>query len=226
MRQNKRLTPFDTLYQQTFGANLNKKERRRLEIARQAIPLLADGGFDGFTLDFVAERCNLSRPNLIYYFASKKDLVIYAVKLATIEAQTLVVGKIDTEAPKKEILRQIVEGNIEFAFENPMLIRLFLIFYHQATIDADLNALHRSIRDAGTSRFATAIQFYLSPYSVSPTKAKELARVAQSILAGHMLDWVIYPPKMSRSKYSERTVRAVQGSGLANLILFFNLFDF
>lgn len=49
-------------------------ERRRAEISRAAERIFADKGFAAATLEDVAERMEMRRPSLVYYFKDKEEL--------------------------------------------------------------------------------------------------------------------------------------------------------
>ncbi|MBF4163672.1 TetR/AcrR family transcriptional regulator [Nocardioides acrostichi] len=58
------------------GGPLTKREQTWLRIVRAAQALCLDRGFDGFTLDELAEASDVSRRTLFNYFPSKVDAVL------------------------------------------------------------------------------------------------------------------------------------------------------
>jgi TetR/AcrR family transcriptional regulator len=67
-------------------------EDRREEIARVAVALFAERGFDGASMSELAERLSLSKAGIYHYFPTKESILYealrdYAVRLvATVEA--------------------------------------------------------------------------------------------------------------------------------------------
>jgi AcrR family transcriptional regulator len=49
---------------------------RRAQILREALRIVGELGYYGFTIQALAERCKLSNPGLLYYFGSKDKLLL------------------------------------------------------------------------------------------------------------------------------------------------------
>ncbi|MBB3036528.1 TetR/AcrR family transcriptional regulator [Hoyosella altamirensis] len=57
-----------------------RRERRKAEIVRVAISLLATSGYQGMGLDDVADGADIAKPTLYHYFSSKDELVSAALE--------------------------------------------------------------------------------------------------------------------------------------------------
>jgi TetR/AcrR family transcriptional regulator len=53
-----------------------KPQARRTAILDEAIRMLGEHGFNGLTVQALAERCDISNAGLLYYFASKDELLL------------------------------------------------------------------------------------------------------------------------------------------------------
>ena len=60
----------------TLGGRVQKQEQTRRRIVRCAQRLCLEAGFDGFTMDELAEQAEVSRRTLFNYFPSKVDAVL------------------------------------------------------------------------------------------------------------------------------------------------------
>lgn len=65
-----------------------RRDRRKTEIVRTAIGLLAVGGYQGTNLEDVAERTDIAKATLYHYFRSKDELVAAALEVLTEEVLT------------------------------------------------------------------------------------------------------------------------------------------
>jgi TetR/AcrR family transcriptional regulator len=100
-----------------------QREKTRA-ILDAALEVFAAEGFGGATLDQIAETAGLSKPNLLYYFASKEDI-----------HQTLLAGLLDTWIaplrgidPEGEPIGEItgyIRRKVEMARDYPRESRLF-----------------------------------------------------------------------------------------------------
>ena len=59
----------------TTGLRARKKAQLREAIEREGLRLFATQGFDGTTVDAVAEACNVSATTVFRYFPTKEDIV-------------------------------------------------------------------------------------------------------------------------------------------------------
>jgi AcrR family transcriptional regulator len=59
----------------TMGLRARKKAQLREAIERESLRLFAIHGFDGTTVDAIAETCNVSATTVFRYFPSKEDIV-------------------------------------------------------------------------------------------------------------------------------------------------------
>lgn len=71
-------------------------EVRRARILEEAIRLIGERGYYGFTVQELAARCGLTNPGLLHYYPSKLDLLLAALA--------------EMEARETEVIEPIVQG--------------------------------------------------------------------------------------------------------------------
>jgi len=106
-------------------------ERRRLqhrEEARRTIldateALLVEGGYDGFSMRRLADRCGYTAPTIYHYFADKQRLIDEVVE-ERLRPVLEGVGGVDRGAGPVETLRTMLTGFARFGIENPTHYRL------------------------------------------------------------------------------------------------------
>jgi TetR/AcrR family transcriptional regulator len=81
-------------------------------------------GFRGTTVDQIAARCGLSKPNLLYYFRRKED-IYRAVLERTLVAWLAPLQILDIEADPISELERYISAKLEMTFANPAASRLF-----------------------------------------------------------------------------------------------------
>lgn len=100
-----------------------QSENRDL-ILKAALDVFSSHGFRGTTVDQIAEKCQLSKPNLLYYFRRKED--IYAAVLEHTLTEWLVpLRKLDITADPISELTRYIEAKLDMSFSNPAASRLF-----------------------------------------------------------------------------------------------------
>lgn len=106
-----------------------KRGKRIQEILGTAAALFGERGYDAVSLDDVAERLDVTKGSLYYYFASKDELVTAAIETLgnewTARLEGLPAAGAGTPA---ERLRALVREHIGIAVrEYPAALRLFLV---------------------------------------------------------------------------------------------------
>lgn len=98
--------------------------KNREAILNAALEVFSTAGFGGATLDHIAENAGLSKPNLLYYFASKE--AIYAALLTQLLATWLdPLRAMNPEGDPVTEIMAYVERKLELARDFPRESRLF-----------------------------------------------------------------------------------------------------
>lgn len=122
--------PLKTGKKQKTGAqaapeNLSRiQEMNRKLILDAALDVFSTYGFRGSTIDQIALKSGMSKPNLLYYFRRKED--IYSTVLQqTMEEWLASIRAVDPQGEPLEELGAYIRNKIEMAFRNPAASRLF-----------------------------------------------------------------------------------------------------
>jgi TetR/AcrR family transcriptional regulator len=101
-----------------------KADRKREVILAAALELFSRSGINGASLDRVAERADVSKTNLIYYYPSKDAL--YAAVLNNVLSLWLVpLEVIDPANPPQEAIASYIRQKIAFSRDHADASRLF-----------------------------------------------------------------------------------------------------
>jgi TetR/AcrR family transcriptional regulator len=93
-------------------------------ILAAALEVFSAYGYRGSTVDQIAARCGLSKPNLLYYFRRKED--IYAAVLEhTLRDWLEPLQALDAEGDPVEELTRYIRAKVRMSNDNPKASRLF-----------------------------------------------------------------------------------------------------
>lgn len=93
-------------------------------ILKAALDVFSTYGFRGSTIDQIAVKCGLSKPNLLYYFRRKDD--IYAAVLEHTLTQWLApLRMLDVGNDPIAELTRYIEVKLDMSFANPAASKLF-----------------------------------------------------------------------------------------------------
>jgi TetR/AcrR family transcriptional regulator len=100
------------------------QEKNRARVLEAALEVFSSEGFRGATLDAIAAEAGLSKPNLLYYFASKED--IHATLLETLMDTWLdPLRALDPDGDPQAELLGYVRRKLQMSRDFPRESRLF-----------------------------------------------------------------------------------------------------
>jgi TetR/AcrR family transcriptional regulator len=106
------------------------KKRTRIQalnderILDAALKVFSAYGFRGSTVDQIAERAGMSKPNLHYYFRRKRDLYV-AVLNWTLDMWLRPLEEVDANGDPETEIRRYVETKMDLTRTHPQASRLF-----------------------------------------------------------------------------------------------------
>jgi TetR/AcrR family transcriptional regulator len=89
-----------------------------------ALEIFSAYGFRGSTIDQIAEKAGMSKPNLLYYFPRKEDIYVTVLQ-KTLEEWLDPFDAIDPEGDPIEELRKYITIKLEMSAKKPEASRLF-----------------------------------------------------------------------------------------------------
>jgi TetR/AcrR family transcriptional regulator len=106
------------------GNRTRIRARNEDKILVAALEVFADCGFKGATIDQIATRAGLSKPNLLYYFRRKKDLYL-AVLERTLDMWLEPLRAIRADGDPAEEIRAYINRKLEISKLRPTASRMF-----------------------------------------------------------------------------------------------------
>jgi TetR/AcrR family transcriptional regulator len=104
------------------ATRIQKKNRKA--ILQAALEVFSQRGFGGSTVDRIAERAGLSKPNLLYYYPSKEAIYV-AVLEDTLEFWLEPLATLDPGGDPIEEIGRYVSAKLEMSRTRPEASRLF-----------------------------------------------------------------------------------------------------
>lgn len=124
------------------------QEINRKVILEAALDVFSIYGFRGTTIDQIAEKAGMSKPNLLYYFKRKQD--IYASVLEeTLEEWLRPLNEMNADGDPVEELRRYISLKLEMSAKRPEASRLFAneILHGAPTIQIFLKTTLKTLVD-------------------------------------------------------------------------------
>ena len=112
-----------TAPEKTEGATRIQGINRRL-ILDAALVVFSNYGFRGSTIDQIAEKAGMSKPNLLYYFPRKQNIYVTVLE-DTLATWLEPFENIDPEGDPLDELRRYIAVKLEISAKKPEASRLF-----------------------------------------------------------------------------------------------------
>lgn len=120
------------IYQVAEMPKVQAKAERKTRIQSQNEQIILDAalevfsayGYRGGTIDQIAARCGLSKPNLLYYFRRKDD-IYKAVLEHTLDDWLAPLRSLDPDADPEAELTRYISAKLDMTFAKPAASRLF-----------------------------------------------------------------------------------------------------
>lgn len=97
------------------GSSTSKSDRTRAQILDAAAQVLADRGYGGTSLNYVAEQIGMRGASLYYHFSSKDELVLEVLRQGTLNAREAVADaiiKLGEDPDPAECLRVAIVAHL------------------------------------------------------------------------------------------------------------------
>ena len=121
----------DINHEDNSRASLTKKRTRiqaekEANILDAALEEFSTFGFRGATVDQIAARAGMTKPNLLYYFRRKQDLYL-AVLRRTLDMWLRPLEALDADGEPLEEILAYINRKLELSRDNPTASRLFAL---------------------------------------------------------------------------------------------------
>jgi AcrR family transcriptional regulator len=113
---------------ETIGLRERNKLRRREQITDAALRLFAERGFDGVTIDEIAEEAEVSRRTFFRYFARKEDVILAWKQQLADELRAALAARPSEEQPLDAVHRALATVAAGYAARPELTLGLTRLF--------------------------------------------------------------------------------------------------
>jgi len=202
---NKELT--HALYSQFLKFKPNKGDLRRIAILENAIECIATIGVEASSLEAIGKKHKMTKAHVAYYYDDRKTIVEAAIKFVVATVQSFTVRHVKEAATEKDRLEAFINGTFDWVGTYPKHPSVIMLMYYYSSFDPFYRKLHTEVRATGAERIQAVIEPLLS--SAKKKQAGTLAKLVQSILTGHLLDYITTASPLSLEQLRRKTVKEI-----------------
>ena len=168
------------------GLRDRKKQRTRRAIEQSALELFEARGFDGTTIDEIAEAADISPRTFFHYFPTKEDVVLadYAIRLESIVAA--LEASPAGQAPWAALRGAFLGVGADYETQRDALLRRFRIIHSTESVAARNLQLQASWEDAVTA----AVSDWLGVSPADDLRPRLFAGAALAAMRASIRQWL------------------------------------
>lgn len=192
------------------------QEQNEERILDAAVEIFSAFGYRGTTVDQIARKAGMSKPNLLYYFASKDDIYV-AVLANTLEVWLQPFAQLDPEGEPGDEIAAYIEHKLEMSRDAPAASRLFANEILQGA-PSIRPILHGELKRRVTEKCAV-IQGWINAGKLAPVDPLDLVFMIWAATQHYadfevQIDALSSKPRDERFKSAAETLRTVFLNGL------------
>lgn len=171
---------------QTPSLRDRKKQRTRRTIEQVALDLFEEDGFDGTTIELIANAADIAPRTFFHYFASKEDVILgdYATRLDRIV--TALKARPAGEAPWPALRAAFMTVAADYETEREQLLRRFRIIQATPSIAARNLQIQATWEDAITETVAN----WLDLDAATDLRPRLIAGAALAAMRASLRGWL------------------------------------
>jgi AcrR family transcriptional regulator len=108
------------------GAERKPREERWEELIKVATEVFYEKGYDGASLQDIADRLGMLKGSLYYYIRTKEDLMFEVISTVHREGLAVVQARADSEGDPLQRLENVITGHVEHTCRNLVSTAVFL----------------------------------------------------------------------------------------------------
>jgi TetR/AcrR family transcriptional regulator len=186
------------------GQKTRIQQKREKLILDCALQVFATYGFHGATIDEIAQKAEISKPNLLYYFKNKEH-IYRAILERTMEGWLDPFIAINAKGDPVDELTRYIVSKMEMSFSNPLASRLFAIEVQSGA--EQLKDIMRTELKAIVDEKAAIIQGWIDQGKLKPVDPHHLIFSIWSVTQ-HYADFAVQIEVLMGGPYDREKAKA------------------
>jgi len=185
-----------------------KRDLKKIEIIEATIKSIGLHGFDGTTFGCVGAIANLSTSHLVYYFANRDELIFATMNYVGASISQVAIESLRSAKGWKGQMRALIKAPFVWMERYPDRAAACGMVTHQCTFDKRYKDFNTKIKRVGCKRFYVLLQERFGS-KVPKGELMHMSRDIQSLLMGHIIDYITTNPTRSLKALQDRTVKTI-----------------
>jgi len=190
------------MYDMTKRRGRHSKEETTQVLVTASLKLIAEYGWDKFSIRKLAATCEMSPSNVIYHFENNETLILALLNKISENNYQIVSKAIKEKMNALEVLTTYFEKNIEWAEKFPEEAQIILLIYSRAGFDKDFSKICNLMIERAQGRISQILKKGVDEGLFKPKRSiEELATYLHQMILGVCIYRV--GTRVSKKKYSD-----------------------
>lgn len=176
-----------TILAEIFSPQMSRSEQSKLKIIETTIATFAESSEDLLNYEEIARKGKINRSLVNYYFPTKDELFLTAIKYVRARHQELAVDEMKKAQSPSDVIKKYVDATFRWIEETPAHVKTWILFWFLASSKPELRTVHSSLTKMGEIRII-AILKDLDGKSLSHSDLSYLAKAIQRIITGAVIE--------------------------------------
>ncbi len=125
--------------------NIEREAHRKRQIVQAAFDVIAQKGYNSFTIEDIANRAGLSKGGVLHYFKSKEDILIFLLERIYGVIEENITRRSEKFKSCEKKLKAILIAFIVTAKKHPAVYTVMVDFWAQVPVNDRVGALNSKI---------------------------------------------------------------------------------
>ena len=170
--------------------NLEREEKRKLQIVGAAYEVIATKGYSFFTLEDIANTAGLSKGGVLHYFKTKEDILIHLLERIYNVTEENIRNRSAKYRTAERKIKSIIIAYIIMAKRTPEFYILVFHFLAQTTVNDRIREVFNKIHDLMYNEIKKVIDIGIENAEFNNVNSPLTAHAIQYMIIGVASQWL------------------------------------
>ncbi len=169
--------------------NAEKEEKRKLQIVIAAYEVIANKGYNSFTIEDIANAAGLSKGGVLHYFKSKEDILIYLLEQIYMRIEENIKRRAEKYRTPERKMKALIISYIATAKRNPAFYTVMVDFWAQIPVNERIKTINSKIYERMSSEIKRIIDMGIDEGVFKSVNSTDAAYAIIAMVMNTAIQW-------------------------------------
>ncbi len=173
--------------------NLEKEEKRKLQIGIAAYEVIGNRGYNNFTIEDIANAAGLSKGGVLHYFKSKEDILIYLLEQIYMRIEQNIKKRSEKYRTPERKMKALIISYIATAKRTPAFYTVMVDFWAQIPVNERIKAINSKIYERMCGEIRRIIELGIEEGVFRQVNTGDAAYAVLAMVMNTAIHWTFNP---------------------------------